>query len=143
MSAISNAAISRNKIQLKTLQGKIASNAIHLFQTFNIHRLRGRGKRGRGRGKGEKSEREKGREDRLLPLSPILLLFSLPPYPLPLSLTYTESGTFADSGRVEQILSKTSSPYKRPGLPPSENVKQHLIREKFLSKSKAQKIIDN
>ena len=54
-----------------------------------------------------------------------------------------ESDTFADSGRVEQILSKTSSPYKRPGLPPSEKVKQHLIREKFLSKSKAQKIIDN
>ena len=51
-------------------------------------------KGGRGRGKGEKSEREKGREDRLLPLSPIALLFSLPPYPLPLSPTYTESGTF-------------------------------------------------
>ena len=68
---------------------------------------------------------------------------SLPPYPLPLSPTYTESGTFGDSGRVEQILSKTSSPYKRPGLPPWEKVKQHLIRDKFLSKPKAQKIIDN
>ena len=98
---------------------------------------------GRGRGKGEKSEREKGREHRLLPLSPIPLLFSLPPYPLPLSPTYTESGTFADSGRVEQILSKTSSPYKLPGLPPREKIKQHLIRDKFLSKPKAQKVIDN
>ena len=54
-----------------------------------------------------------------------------------------ESDTFADSGRVEQILSKTSSPYKRQGLPPREKVKQHLIRDKFLSKPKAQKVIDN
>ena len=133
----------------KTLQGKIASNTIHSFQTFSVHSLRGRHKKGRGRGEGEKRQRVKGRERRLLPLSPIPLPFSLPPYPLPLSTpatqatTYTESGTFADSGRVEQILSKTSSPYKRPGLPPSEKVKQYLIREKFLSKSKAQKIIDN
>ena len=93
---------------------------------------------GRGKGKGEKSEREKGRKDRLLPLSPIPLLFSLPPYPLPLSPTYTESGTFADFGRLNQILPKTSSPYNRPRLPPSEKVKQHLIRDKFLSKPKAQ-----
>ena len=108
----------------KTLQGKIASNTIHSFQTFSVHSLRGRHKKGRGRGEGEKRQREKGRERRLLPLSPIPLPFSLPPYPLPLSTpatqatTYTESGTFADSGRVEQINSKTGSSYKRLGPPP-------------------------
>ena len=126
----------------KTLQGKVASNIIHLFQTSHVHSLRGRHKKGRGRGEGEKRQREKGRARRLLPLSPIPLPFSLPPYPLPLSTpatqvtTYTESGTFADSGRVEQILSKAGSSYKRPTPGPphraKENVKQHLIRDKFL-----------
>ena len=94
----------------KTLQGKIASNTIHSFQTFSVHSLH---KKGSGRGEGEKRQRVKGRERRLFPLSPIPLPFSLPPYPLPISTpatqatTYTESGTFAGSGRVEQILSKT------------------------------------
>ena len=110
----------------KTLQGKIASNTIHSFQTFSVHSLRGGHKKGRGRGEGEKRQRVKGREHRLVPLSPIPLPFCLPLYPLPLSTpatqatTYTESGTFADSGRVEQILSKTGSSYKllTPGPPP-------------------------
>ena len=131
----------------KTLQGKIASNTINSFQTFSVHSLRGRHKKGKGRGEREKRQREKGRERRLRPLSPMPLPFSLPPYPLPLLTpatqvtTYTESGTFADSGRVEQILSKTGSSYKRPG-PPSrakEKVKQHLIRDKFLSKPKSER----
>ena len=115
----------------KTLQGKIASNTIHSFQTFSVHSLRGRHKKGRGRGEGEKRQREKGRERRLLPLSPIPLPFSLPPYPLPLwtpatqATTYTESGTFADSGRVEQILSKTGSSYKRPTPGPPHRAKEN------------------
>ena len=115
----------------KTLQGKIASNTIHSFQTFSLHSLRGRHKKGRGRGEGEKRQREKGRERRLLPLSPIPLPFSLPPYPLPLSTpatqatTYTESGTFADSGREEQIFSKTGSSYKRPTPGPSHRAKEN------------------
>ena len=115
----------------KTLQGKIASNTIHSFQTFSVHSLRGRHKKGRGRGEGEKRQRVKGRERLLLPLSPIPLPFSLPPYPLPLSTpatqatTYTESGTFADSGRVEQILSKTGSSYKLPTPGPPHRAKEN------------------
>ena len=68
----------------KTLQGKIASKTIHSFQTFSIHSLRGRHKKGRGRGEEEKRQGEKGRERRLLPLSPIPLPFfpsSLSPTP--------------------------------------------------------------
>ena len=115
----------------KTLQGKIASNTIHSFQTFSVHSLHDSHKKGRGRGEGEKRQREKGRERRLLPLSPTSLPFSLPPYPLPLSTpatqatTYTESGTFADSGRVEQILSKTGSSYKRPTAGPPHKAKEN------------------
>ena len=115
----------------KTLQGKIASNTIHSFQTFSVHSLRGRHKNWRGRGEGKKRQREKGRERRLLPLSPIPLPFSLPPYPLPLwtpatqATTYTESGTFADSGRVEQILSKTGSSYTLPTPGPPHRAKEN------------------
>ena len=115
----------------KTLQGKIASNTIHSFQTFSVHSLRGRHKNWRGRGEGKKRQREKGRERRLLPLSPIPLPFSLPPYPLPLSTpatqatTFTESGTFADFGRVEQILSKTGLSYKLPTPGPPHRAKEN------------------
>ena len=108
----------------KTLQGKIASNTIHLFQTFRVHSLRGRRKKGReeGRKTSAKGKKEGSAVYSLSPQSP--LPFSLPPYPLPVSTpatqttTYTESGTFADSGRVGQSLSKTGSSYKRLGPPP-------------------------
>ena len=123
MSAICNAAISRNRIKYpkNTTRKELASNTIHLFQTFSVHSLRGRHKKGK----------EKRRERRLLPLSPIPLRFSLPPYPLPLSTpvtqatTYTESSTFADSGRVEQILSKTGSSYKLPTPGPPHRAKEN------------------
>ena len=116
----------------KTLQGKIASNTIHPAQTFSVHSLRGGHKKGRGRGEGEKRQRVKGRERLLLLLSPIPLHFSLPPYPLPLSTpatqatTYTESGTFADSGRMEQILSKTGSSHKLASPGPPHRPKEKL-----------------
>ena len=71
----------------KTLQGKIASNTIHLFQPFRVHSLRGRHKKGRGWGEEEKRQREKGRERRLLPLSPI------PPPFFPSSLSPTPFDT--------------------------------------------------
>ena len=132
MSAICNAAISRNRIKYQkntTRKDRIKYNSF--IQTFSVHSLRGRHKKGRGRGEGEKRQRVKGRERRLLPLSPIPLPFSLLPYPLPLSTpatqatTYTESGTFADSGRVEQILSKTGSSYKLPTPGPPHRAKEN------------------
>ena len=125
MSAICNAAISRIRIKYpKNTTRKDSIKYNSFISTFRVHSLRGRHKKGRGWGEEEKRRREKGRERRLLPLSPIPLPFSLPPYPLRLSTpatqatTFTESGTFADSGRVEQPLSKTGSSYKRLGPPP-------------------------
>ena len=84
MSAICNAAISRNRI--KILYAKNTTrNTIHSFQTFSVHGLRGRHKKGRGRGEGEKRQRGKGRElsavSSLSPQSPSLFPFLPIPYP--------------------------------------------------------------
>ena len=84
MSAICNAAISRNRI--KILYAKNTTrNTIHSFQTLSVHGLRGRHKKGRGRGEGEKRQRGKGRElsavSSLSPQSPSLFPFLPIPYP--------------------------------------------------------------
>ena len=153
MSAICNAAISLNRIKYSkntTRKDSIKYNSfISAYIACVVGIKKGGGEGGRKVPKGKR----KGAERRLLPLSSIPLPFSLPPYSLPLSTpatqatTYTESGAFADSGRVEQILSRTNLFYKLPGPPlrVKEKVKQHLIRDKLNScqKQKPQEIIDH
>ena len=130
----------------KTLQGKIASNTIHSFQTFSVHSLRGRQKKGRGRGEGEKRQREKGREvsavSSLSPQSPSLFPFLPNPYPFGHLLRRPQH-------TPSQVLSPTLEEWSRffpkqvhhinvpLQVPHTEQkkteVKQHLIRDKFLS----------
>ena len=67
----------------KTVQRKIASNTIHLFQTFRVHSLRGRRKKGReeGRKKSAKGKKEGSAVYSLSPQSPSLFPFRPIPYP--------------------------------------------------------------
>ena len=148
MSDICNAAISRNRIKHPKNTTRKDSIKYNSFISAYIACVVGMKKGGgEGREKSPKGKKEGSAVSSLSPQSPSL--FSLPRYPLPLSTSatqatiYTESGTFADSGRVEQIFSKTGSSYKPPTPGPphraKEKVKQHLIRDKFLSNPIKQK----
>ena len=131
MSAICNAAISRNRIKYSKNTTRKDSIKYNSFISAYIACVVGIKKGGGEGGRKAPKRKRKGAERRLLPLSSILLPFSLPPYPLPLwtpatqATTYTESGTFADSGRVEQILSKTGSSYKLPTPGPPHRAKEN------------------
>ena len=128
----------------KTLQGKIASNIIHSFQTFSVHSLRGRHK---------KREREKGGRkgsvvSSLSPQSSSLFPFLPIPYPFRHLLRRPQHSP-------SQVLLPTLEEWSRffpkqvhhinfpLQVPHTEQkkteVKQHLIRDKFLSNPMKQK----
>ena len=134
----------------KTLQGKIASNTIHSFQTFSVHSLRGRHKKGRGeaREKSAKGKKEGSAVSSLSPQSPSLFPFLPIPYPFRHLLRRPQH-------TPSQVLSPTLEEWSRffpkqahhinfpLQVPHTEQkkteVKQHLIRDKFLSNPIKQK----
>ena len=65
----------------KTLQGKIASNTIHSFQTFSVHSLRGRQKKGREKSAKGKKEGSWAPSPPSLPNPPPFFPSSLSPTP--------------------------------------------------------------
>ena len=98
----------------KTLQGKIASNTIHSFQTFSVHSLRGRHKKGRGRGEGEKREREKRKGAPSHPFLPNPPPFSLPHYPF--DACYTQATTY--TVRLQGLQNSKSNHFYTPRAVP-------------------------
>ena len=104
-------------ITQKTLQGKICVVGIKKGG-------------GEGREKSAKGKKEGSAVSSLSPQSPSLFLFLPIPYPFRRLLRwpqhiYTESGTFADSGRMEQILPETGSSYKLPTPGPPHRAKEN------------------